>query len=55
MVLIIDCVKINLKIFIFILSTLIVVKLQILPYTKGDISIIDDPTDSIIRNPNTGN
>ena len=26
----------------------------ILPYTKGDISIIDDPTDSIIRNPNTG-
>ena len=26
----------------------------ILPYTKGDISIIDDPTDSIISNPNTG-
>lgn len=25
-----------------------------MPYTKGDISIIDDPTDSIIRNPNTG-
>ena len=29
-------------------------KTAILPYTKGDISIIDDPTDSIIRNPNTG-